>query len=111
MKTFFTIVMLLIASVSFAKPKPRNDFKILSVKKNVLYFKVDRAFVGGVVEIYDANKKFMEADSLPHTHTMIYFDEMPSGHYVVTVKKGRKHTEFKYDSDSDYSGGAAGSPL
>lgn len=91
--------MLSLANVAWAKPRPKNgDLKILSDKRQVVFFKVSRAYVGGWVEIFDANHVRLEADSLPHTHTMIYFDEMPSGHYTVRVKKGDKAVEFEYES-------------
>jgi hypothetical protein len=96
MKTLFTIILLSIASVSFSRPKPQADYKVIWVKKSVLYFKVDKAFVGGVIEIYDGNKELMETEELPHTHTMVYFEEMPTGRYTIKVKKGNKTTEFGY---------------
>jgi hypothetical protein len=92
------VLILVLITASYGKPRPFRDFKIVSVKKHVLYFKVDKSFVGGWVEIYDETKSCLEADSLPHTHTMIYFDEVPAGHYTVKVKKGDKSTEFNYDN-------------
>lgn len=86
-------------------PKPhqkevteKKEVTILWVKDQVMYFKVSKAYVGGWVEIYDEHKRCLEADSLPHTHTMIFFDEMPPGSYTVKVKKGEKKIEFKYES-------------
>lgn len=100
-KVVFAGVILLLAmvTISLAKPKPqKKELTILSIKDQVMYFKVNRSFVGGWVEIYDENKNCLEADSLPHTHTMIYFDEMPPGNYTVKIKKGNNSVEFKYDS-------------
>jgi hypothetical protein len=92
------VLILVLITASYAKPKPCRDLKIVSVKKHILYFKVDKSFVGGLVEIYDETKSCLEADSIAHTHTMIYFDEMPAGHYTVKVKKGEKSAEFNYDN-------------
>ncbi|HLZ15473.1 MAG TPA: hypothetical protein VKQ08_00435 [Cyclobacteriaceae bacterium] len=99
MKTLFTILMLLIVSVSFSKPKPKADYKVIWVKKEVLYFKVSKSFIGGVVEVYNEKREFVECDDLPHTHTMIYFDEMPTGNYIVKIRKGGKSVEFKYQNN------------
>jgi len=100
-KIFIAPVLLLsIAGISQARPKPqRRELTIISNKKRVVYFKVDKSFIGGSVEIYDESKACLEADSLPHTHTMVHFDEMPAGCYTVKVKKGKESTEFNYDNN------------
>jgi hypothetical protein len=100
MKNGIALIALLvtISTMSFANPKPSNEAVILSAKNNVVYFKVDKSYVGGVVEIYDVNNNLLEGDTLPDTHTMIYFDEMPAGHYTVKVKKGDEVVEFQYDT-------------
>ena len=100
-KIFIAPVLLLsIAGTASARPKPqRKELTIISNKKRVVYFKVDKSFIGGYVEIYDDSKTCLEADSLPHTHTMVHFEEMPAGHYNVIVKKGMKSTEFNYDNN------------
>ena len=99
-KIFIAPVLLLsMAAVTQARPKPqRKDLTVISNKKRVVYFKVDKSFIGGQVEIYDESKACLEADSLPHTHTMVHFDEMPAGHYTVKVKNGKKAAEFTYDN-------------
>jgi hypothetical protein len=92
-------LILVLVTASYAKEKPQKDFTLLSVKKHTLYFKVSKSFLGGVVEVYDAKEKFMEAEDLPHTHTMVYFEEMPKGVYIIRVKKGDQCTEFKFDNN------------
>jgi hypothetical protein len=97
-KIIFLVVILLIivAKASQAKPKPKNELSIISVKRHTVYFKVNKSFIGGLIEIYDKDKNCLEADSIPHTHSMIYFDEFPAGHYTIKVKKGKKSTQFEY---------------
>jgi len=99
MKKVIVLIAFLVtvSTMSFARPKQCNEAVILSNKNNVVYFKVDRSFIGGTVEIYDANKNLMEGDMLTHTHTMVYFDEMPAGHYIVRVTKDAETVEFGYD--------------
>lgn len=90
-------VLMFATSASLAKEKePKRELKIITLKPHSVYFKVDQSFVGGTVEVYDANKTLLEAEELPHTHTMIYFDEKPSGKYFIKVKKGNKTVEFGY---------------
>jgi hypothetical protein len=92
------VLFLVLVTASYAKSKPQKQFAVISVKKHVLYFKVAKSFLGGMVEVYDSREKFMEADDLPHTHTMIYFDEMPKGSYTIRLRKGNLLAEFKYDN-------------
>jgi hypothetical protein len=94
------VLLLSIAGITQARPKPqRKELTVISNKKRIVYFKVRKSFVGGSVEVYDESKACLEADSLPHTHTMIHFDEMPAGHYTVKVKKGLKSAEFNYENN------------
>ena len=93
----FLFAMMLTTSISFAKDKEsRYKLKIITVKQHSIYFKVDQSFVGGTVEVYDSNKVLLETEDLPHTHTMVFFDEKPSGQYFIKVKKGKKTIEFGY---------------
>ncbi|HEV8513127.1 MAG TPA: hypothetical protein VGQ59_07610 [Cyclobacteriaceae bacterium] len=100
-KIFIAPVLLLsIASITQARPKPpRKELTVISDKKHVVYFKVNKSFIGGLVEVYDESQSCLEADSLPHTHTMVHFNEMPAGHYTVKVKKGNKLAEFSYNNN------------
>ncbi len=98
MKATATIILILCSLVCFSKPKPKQDHKILSTKHQTLYFKVDKAFIGGTVEVYDSNMMFLEGEDLPHTHTMIYFEEMPSGVYIIKVKKANRVIQIKYSN-------------
>ena len=98
MKVCITILFLLFATVSFSQSKPRQEFKVLSTRRHTLYFKVDRSFIGGVVEVCDENRNCLESDDLAHTRTLIYFDETPAGHYIVKIRKDDKVIEFQYDN-------------
>jgi len=92
------VLILVLVTAAYSKGKPPKDFTLLSVKKQAVYFKVNKAFLGGKVEVYDANENFLEGEDLAHTHTMLYFEEIPKGVYTVRVKKGDLCTEFKYNN-------------
>lgn len=90
------VLLLVVITASYSKSKPQTNFKVISIKKNTVYFKVNKSFIGGVVEVYNANNQCMDGEDLPHTHTMIYFDDAPKGFYTIRVKKGDLCMEFKY---------------
>jgi len=91
------LAVMFATSASFAKEKePKVKLKIITLKPHSVYFKVDQSFVGGKVEVYDATQTLLETEELPHTHTMVYFDEKPSGKYFIKIKKGNQTVEFGY---------------
>ena len=96
MKAAVTTLLVLCSLVCFSKPKPKEDHKVLSTKHQTLYFKVNKAFIGGTVEVYDSNMMLLESEALSHTHTMVYFEEMPLGVYTIKVKKADKVTALRY---------------
>ncbi|HTH56294.1 MAG TPA: hypothetical protein VL728_09625 [Cyclobacteriaceae bacterium] len=91
-------VMLFATTVSFGKRKqPAPEFvKILHSKNQTLFMKVHKFFVGGTVEVYSADRKFLESDYLPHPLTKVFFDEAPKGSYIIKVTKGKMSFEFIY---------------
>ena len=99
MKKVVALLFAVMLSISFSQARekePKGKFKIITVKPHSVYFKVHQSFVGGTVEVYDANQRLLETEQLPHTHTMVFFDEKPSGKYFIKVKKGNKTIEFGY---------------
>ena len=92
------VLILVLVTASYGKGKPRKDFTILTVKKQTVYLKVNKSFLGGKVEVYDDCENLLEGEDLPHTHTMLYFEEIPRGVYIIKVKKGKRCTQFKYNN-------------
>lgn len=99
MNKFVTIltVLILTAISSFAHDETaQSDIKIIAVKSHSVSFKVNEVFVGGIIEVYDANNNLLEAEELASAHAMVRFHEKPSGRYTIKVKKENKETEFGY---------------
>ena len=106
--TIGTLILVFVSLASFSKDK-KDDLKIISIKDHTVYFKVAKEFVGGTVEVFDTNMTIIECEDLPHTHTMVYFDEVPDGYYIIKVTKGNKVARFKYFNT--WVGGYDGSSL
>ena len=99
MNKVVALLFVVMLSTSFSQAKerePKGKLRIITVKPHSIYFKVHQSFVGGTVEVYDANQTLLETEALPHTHTMVFFDEKPSGKYFIKVKKGNQTIEFGY---------------
>ncbi|MBS1682089.1 MAG: hypothetical protein JST48_10275 [Bacteroidetes bacterium] len=100
MKKTAVLLILLITSTcfSFAKPRNESEHKILSVKNHALYFKVDKSFIGGTVEIYNAHNKLVGEETLTSTHTTLDFINIPMGNYTIKVKKVNNIILFNYSN-------------
>lgn len=99
MNKFVTIltVLILTAFRSLAHEETsQSDVKIIAVKSHSVSFKVHEVFVGGIIEVYDANNNLLETAGLANVYAMVRFHEKPSGRYIIKVKKENKETEFGY---------------
>ena len=72
--------------------------------KRSLYFKVDKPFRGATVEIFDSNGKIVQTEILTKAATIIYFDNLVPGSYIISVKKENNAAVFLYNNTFCLSG-------
>jgi len=72
--------------------------------KRSLYFKVDKAFHGAIMEIFDSNGKIVRTEVLSKAATIIYFDNLIPGSYIISVKKENNAAVFLYNNTYCLSG-------
>jgi hypothetical protein len=66
--------------------------------KRSLYFKVDKPFRGATVEIFDSNGKIVQKEVLTKANTIIYFDNLIPGSYIISVRKEGNEAVFLYNN-------------
>ncbi|GHN00704.1 hypothetical protein WSM22_21930 [Cytophagales bacterium WSM2-2] len=101
MKKILVLLMLIVitATTSMAREKqPKKQVRVISTKQKTLFFKVRKAFVGGLIEVFDANNNFLEGEGVPHTHNKVHFEDAPAGVYTVIISKGNKSIELSYEN-------------
>jgi hypothetical protein len=72
--------------------------------KRSLYFKVDKPFRGATMEIFDFNGKIVQKEVLTKAATIIYFDKLLLGSYIISIKKEDNAAVFLYNNTYCLSG-------
>jgi len=88
-----------------AKPSNANlDSVAFAGIKRSLYFKVDKPFRGATMEIIDFSGKIVQTEVLTKATTIIYFDKLVPGNYLISVKKENNAAVFLYNNTYCLSG-------
>jgi hypothetical protein len=92
MKKIFVLAALVIAltnTAAFSKEKKSDDksVKVLASDHDIFYFRIKSKLVGGVVEVYNANKDLLGFEELTEHEMLIDFDTLPPGKYSIKIKK------------------------
>jgi hypothetical protein len=66
--------------------------------KRSLYFKVDKPFRGATMEIIDVDGKIVQKEVLTKATTIIYFDKLLPGSYLISIKKANNAAIFLYNN-------------
>ena len=72
--------------------------------KRSLYFKVDKPFRGATIEIFDFSGKIVQKEVLTEATTIIYFDKLLPGSYLISIKKENNAAVFLYNNTYCLSG-------
>jgi hypothetical protein len=95
-KIFF-LIFVSTTSVSYARPKPkRESIVVLSTKRGVFYFKVDKHLLGATIEVYNSSHDLTGKEFVYDRKMVIDFFYMPAGSYLIKIKKDGIIQEFQY---------------
>jgi hypothetical protein len=95
--TAAAILFLSFASVSsFATAEKAESVQVLSTKRYIFYFKVDKSLVGGVAEIYTADNVQVGTEKIEHVKNIVDFFYLAPGTYTVKIRKDDKEFSFTY---------------
>ena len=106
MKSTITAVLLLLLAIapltSFGKKSSRVH--VLSRQLDCFYFKIDRATIGAVVEVFDGNGKKVAEKTLNTRRNLLDFYYEQPGHFTIKIKKGTEIIEtFDYQKNNPYA--------
>jgi len=105
MKGFKILVLLLLmvasAMVSEAKMREKKAGRdrsvlVLSTKRHIFYFKINRQYRGGSVKVYNERNEMVAEEMLVHHKMLIDFHEVMPGKYIIRVENGTLQHEFTY---------------
>jgi hypothetical protein len=99
MKTLKLILTILIitGASAFAKASDPHAVRVLSVKRDIFYFKVCQKFIGGTVEVYGEDGKLLFSDKIASHKVIVDFYFQDSGMYEIKVKKDDRVESFGYN--------------
>ena len=86
----------LLAVPSFATPKPANHVHVLSTKRYIFYFKVEKELIGGFVEVLDGSQQVVAAARIGSARNVVDFFYLPAGIYTIKIKQGDEEFIFPY---------------
>jgi hypothetical protein len=86
------IVLCLVAGNSHANG--HRPVSVLAVRNDLFYFKVDKAFIGAVVEIYASSGELVMTQTVTHHKTLIDFYDRNKDDYTIRIKS--KCSEISY---------------
>ena len=107
MKIAVVSFLFLLQAVTALQAKPSNanlDSVAFAGIKRSLYFKVDKPFRGATMEIFDFSGKIVQKEVLTKATTIIYFDKLLPGSYIISIKKEDNAAVFLYNNTYCLSG-------
>ena len=99
--------LFLLQAVTALQAKSSNaglDSATFAGIKRSLYFKVDKPFRGATIEIFDFSGKIVQKEVLTEATTIIYFDKLLPGSYLISIKKENNAAVFLYNNTYCLSG-------
>jgi len=101
MKTLTLLIALLIVLIitgasAFAKAGNPESVRVLSVKRDIFYFRVSQSFIGGTVEVYGEDGKLIYADKIVNHRAILDFFFQEAGSYQIKIKKEDREVSFDY---------------
>ena len=90
------IVFVLFSSAAFAGHKKATPVHVLSTRSYIFYFKVQKEWVGGTVEVIDEAQNTVASERVDRMKHIVDFFFLPPGNYTVKIKKGTEEFEFCY---------------
>lgn len=91
--TISTIFLCMLADVSYAKPQPVS---VLSIRSDLFYFKVNKAFRGATVEVYASSGELVYAGQVTRHRMLIDFFDRDEGDYTIRIKKDAVEVDYQY---------------
>jgi hypothetical protein len=90
----FVLALALSPSVASANVSP---VRVISTKTDIFYFKVDKSFIGAVIEVYSPEDVLIISDTVTHHKAIIDFYLEKPGRYSIKIKKNDREAHFTFE--------------
>jgi len=95
-KMMMIAALALTVSASALAGKPAPSVKVVSMKMDVVYFKVSCDMIGASMEVTDANGSVIYTAKVTDHKVIVDFYAEPSGTYTIHVKKDGNEKSIDY---------------
>ena len=90
------LVILLSSTAVLAGQSPEaHHVFVISVQREVFYFKVDKEFLGATIEVYDTQGVLLVTEKVIKRKMIIDFFQRAPGLYTIKIAKGNTVEEFE----------------
>ena len=96
LKLSFAILLICMSGSLFAKSNHHNNVSVLSVKRDIFYFKVSAEFIGSHVEVYGPDGELIATQEISHRKAIIDFFFEEAGLYHIVIKKEKEEMNFDF---------------
>lgn len=103
MKTLTIVLSILVitgASAFAREGNPQSSVRVLSVKRDIFYFKVCQTFIGGSIEVYGEDGAMILSDKIQNHKVIIDFYFQEAGVYKIRIKKDDREISFDYNKST-----------
>lgn len=102
MKTIKVLVLVLMISAAgaFAETPAQSSVRILSVKRDIFYFKVSQSLIGGTLEVYNEEGKLIFTEKIARHKSIIDFYFQTPGLYEIKIRKNGHEESFGYSKST-----------
>jgi|GEM_PF-2982320 len=85
-RNFIVVAFSLMTLTSMASPL--LGVEVLTTSHEIFYFKIDKGWIGGEVDVLDENSKPISVQKLDKKKMLIDFFDIAPGTYTIVIKKG-----------------------
>src|SRR5678809_1055035 len=93
------VALLVVCSVmgAFGDPGP---VKVLSTKADIFYFKIDKDFIGALLEVFDENGNKILEQKVDKRKVLVDFYYDQPGEYSIKISYGPMQETYYFEKDS-----------
>jgi hypothetical protein len=97
MLTLLFAILTITGGSAFAKAGNPESVRVLSVKRDIFYFKVCQSFIGGTVEVFGEDGQLIFSDKIQNHKSILDFYLLDAGIYEIKIKKNDQEVSFGYN--------------
>lgn len=88
--------VLCLSTSAFAGTSPNSNVSVLSMKRDIFYFRVCPSLIGARIDVRDQEGQVIVSQEITHKKSIVDFYFEKPGQFTITITKGERQETFKY---------------